>query len=225
MKILIIEDDERIAIPVKEELEHQSYAVDIALDGGQGLEMALSSHYDVVVLDLMLPTLNGFSVCRQLRDQGNSAAILMLTARSEKRDKIDGLDSGADDYLTKPFDLEELSARVRALMRRPTGPRNTVLACGPLTIETAARKVLHGQREIDLTPTEYRLLLHFARNPTHFFKPEDLLDKLWSNDKPPGREAIKTHIKTLRRKLSTAGVTNDLIETAYGFGYRLNRDA
>lgn len=178
MKILIIEDDERIALPVKELLEHQRYAVDIAADGLQGLEMATTSHYDVVLLDLMLPSLSGFSVCKRLREQGSSAAILMLTARSDKKDKIEGLDSGADDYLTKPFDLDELSARVRALMRRPTAPRKTVIDCGPLTIDTAACTVLNGGTEVELTPTEYRLLLHFARNPHQFFKGDELLDQL-----------------------------------------------
>lgn len=220
MKILIIEDDERIAIPVKEELVHQNYVVDIAHDGAQGLLMARLGQYDVLVLDLMLPKLSGISVCSALRREGNTAAILMLTARNEKQDKVQGLDAGADDYLTKPFDLEELSARVRALARRSTMERRTIVECGNVTIDTAACRVWSNDKNIELTPTEYRLLLHFARNPATTFSSEELLGRLWSQDEAPGLETVKTHLKTLRRKLSSAGA-DSLIETVYGFGYKL----
>lgn len=221
MKILIVEDDQRIAVPVKEELQHQNYVVDTAFDGPQGLEMAMTGQYDIILLDLMLPKLNGFSICKQLRESGNSSAILMLTARSENQDKVAGLDCGADDYLTKPFDLDELSARVRALSRRSIGKRKAVINCGPLQIDTVSCAVTHGEQMIDVTPTEYRLLVHFALNPTATFKGEELLDKLWSQDSAGSKETIKTHIKTLRKKLIAAGVKDEIIETVYGFGYRL----
>lgn len=221
MKILIIEDDERIALPVKEELQHQNYVVDLAFDGVQGLEMAMAGQYDVVLLDLMLPELNGFSICQKLRDGGSESAILMLTARGDKHDKVIGLDAGADDYLTKPFDLDELSARIRALSRRTKSQRKVVIQCGPLQIDTASCLVTFGDKAIELTPTEYRLIVHFARNPGQVFNGEELLDKLWSQDDAPGREAIKTHMKTLRKKFTEAGVEKDVIETVYGFGYRL----
>lgn len=221
MKILIIEDDERIASPVREELEHQCYVVDIAVEGNIGLEMARTGDYDIILLDLMLPVLDGFSICKQLREEGNSSAILMLTARGEKHDKISGLDSGADDYITKPFDLDELSARIRALSRRSGTQRKTLINCGRLQIDTALCQVLYEETIVDLTPTEYRILLHFARNPGAIFNGEELIERLWSSNESPGRETIKTHMKTLRKKLASAGGNKDVIETVYGFGYRL----
>lgn len=225
MKILIVEDDERIALPLKEELQHQNYVVDVAFNGIQGLEMAMGGQYDIVLLDLMLPNLNGFSVCKQLRDNGNSSAILMLTARSEKQDKVVGLDCGADDYLTKPFDLDELLARVRALSRRSIGPRKSVISYGPLQIDTVSCTVTYHEKTVEVTPTEYRLLLHFALNPKAIFNGEQLLDKLWSQESVGGKETIKTHIKTLRKKLIAAGIKEEVIETVYGFGYRLKNNA
>lgn len=225
MKILIVEDDQRIAVPLREELQHQNYVVDVAFDGLQGLEMAMEGHYDIVLLDLMLPKLNGFAVCKQLRDKGNSCAILMLTARSDKKDKVVGLDCGADDYLTKPFDLDELSARVRALSRRSIAQRSSMIPCGPLQIDTVSCAVTHRENVIEVTPTEYRLLLHFAHNPIAIFNGEELLRKLWSQESGGGKETIKTHIKTLRKKLVAAGVKEEVIETVYGFGYRLKNNA
>lgn len=225
MKILIVEDDQRIALPLKEELQHQNYVVDVAFDGFQGLEMANAGQYDIVLLDLMLPKLSGFAVCKQLRENGNPCAILMLTVRSEKKDKIDGLDCGADDYMTKPFDLDELLARIRALSRRAIAQRTSLISCGPLQIDTALCTVTYHGNGIELTPTEYRLLAHFAHNPAAIFKGEELLQKLWSQDSAGGKETIKTHIKTLRKKLTAAGIEHDVIETVYGFGYRLKRDA
>ncbi len=226
MKILIVEDDQRIALPLKEELQHQNYIVDVAFDGATGLDLALQGQYDIVILDLMLPKLSGFSLCQRLRESGNSCAVLMLTARSEKRDKVGGLDCGADDYLTKPFDLDELLARVRALSRRSVAYRRTaIVACGPLQIDTASCTVNHGADTVDVTPTEYRLLLHFAQNPSTIFNGEELLNKLWSQESVGGKETVKTHIKTLRKKLTAAGVECEVIETVYGFGYRLKNNA
>lgn len=222
MKILIIEDDERIANPVREELQYQKYVVDCSFDGAHGLEMALLGQYDIIILDLMLPKMSGFEICQRLREKGVSSSVLMLTARSEKQDKILGLDAGADDYLTKPFDLDELSARVRALSRRPAVLRKSVIDCGAIQIDTAECTVTCGDTQFDLTPTEYRLLVHFARYPGEIFKVEELLDKLWSQEETPGKEAIKTHVKTLRKKLAAGGV-EALIETVYGFGYRLKQ--
>lgn len=225
MKILIVEDDDRIAIPLKEDLQHQNYVVDLAFDGAQGLEMATHGQYDIILLDLMLPKVNGFSLCRQLRDNGNSSAILMLTVRSEKQDKVIGLNCGADDYLTKPFDLDELSARIRALSRRFISQRQSLIPCGPLQINTISCVVTYRERVIEITPTEYRLLVHFALNPATTFNGEELLDKLWSQEFTGGKETIKTHIKTLRKKLSAVGIEEPVIETVYGFGYRLKSNA
>ena len=205
MKILIVEDDDRISIPLKEELQHQNYVVDLAFDGSQGLEMATAGRYDIILLDLMLPKLNGFSVCKQLRENGNSSAILMLTVRNEKQDKVAGLNCGADDYLTKPFDLDELSARIRALSRRFISQRQSLIPCGPLQIDTVSCTVSYLEKPIEVTPTEYRLLVHFALNPTATFNGEELLDKLWSQEFVGGKETIKTRIKTVRCWRSRAG--------------------
>lgn len=225
MKILIVEDDDRISIPLKEELQHQNYVVDLAFDGAQGLEMATLGLYDIILLDLMLPKINGLALCKQLRDNGNSAAILMLTVRNDKQDKVVGLNCGADDYLTKPFDLDELSARIRALSRRFISQRQSLIACGPLQIDTTSCAVTYRENAIEVTPTEYRLLVHFALNPATTFNGEELLNKLWSQEFAGGKETIKTHIKTLRKKLAAAGIEEPVIETVYGFGYRLKSNA
>ncbi len=225
MKVLIIEDDERIALPVKEELEHQNYLVQLAFEGRTGLELAKSGRFDVILLDLMLPQLDGIAVCQALRDAGSSVPILMLTARAMKDDRILGLDTGADDYLTKPFDLDELSARLRALARRVTPQKKPVLGCGLLAVNTATCDVRFGDTPVDVTPTEYRLLAHFLRNPDTTFSREALIERLWLDEDIPGEEAIKTYIKTLRKKLSAAGAPKNLIETVYGFGYKLNSQA
>ena len=225
MKVLIIEDDERIARPVKEELEHQRYLVELALEGRTGLELAKSGQFDIILLDLMLPEVDGISICQALRESGSNVPILMLTARSMKEDKILGLDAGADDYLTKPFDLDELSARLRALSRRLTPQKKVVLSCGSLSVNTATCEARYGGAPLDLTPTEYRLLAHFLRNPDTIFNRESLIERLWLGEDVPGDEAIKTHIKTLRKKLSGVGAPRNLIETNYGFGYRLNSQA
>ena len=225
MKVLIIEDDERIALPVKEELEHQRYLVELALEGRTGLELAKSGQFDIILLDLMLPQVDGISICQALRESGNSVPILMLTARAMKDDKILGLDAGADDYLTKPFDLDELSARLRALLRRLTPQKKVVLSCGSLSVNTATCEARFADTLVDVTPTEYRLLAHFLRNPDTIFNRESLIERLWLGEDAPGDEAIKTHIKTLRKKLSAAGAPRNLIETNYGFGYKLTSAA
>lgn len=223
MKVLIVEDDIRIAKPLMEDLEHQRMLVNLAVDGEQAWEMHLSEDYDLILLDWMLPRLSGIDLCRRLRDSGYAGAILMLTARCEKQERILGLDSGADDYLVKPFDVDELGARVRALLRRGTAAM-TMWGHGALSVDTRGCSVSYAGNRVDVTPTEYRLLMNFLRNPKTTFSKHDLIERLWSFDDIPSEAVIKTHIKSLRHRLSAAGCRTDLITTVYGFGYKLNVD-
>jgi DNA-binding response OmpR family regulator len=221
MRILLVEDDDRIAQPLAEDLRHQYHVVDIAEDGLKGWECTQSVSYDLILLDLMLPRLDGLSLCKRLRSAGCMAPILMLTARDTTTDKVIGLDAGADDYLIKPFELEELAARVRALSRRSLETRQPVLICGDLQLDPSTCNVSYGGKALSLTPKEYMILELFLRNPTLVFSRSSLLDKLWEFGKLPAEETIKTHITSLRRKLKEAGSSEELIETVYGLGYRL----
>jgi two-component system, OmpR family, response regulator QseB len=197
MRILLVEDDDRIAAPLLEDLRHQKHSVDHATDGLAGADCAAAIDYDLILLDVMLPKLDGIALCRQLRSAGCKACILMLTARDTIADKVLGLDAGADDYLVKPFDLEELAARMRALSRRGAELKPIVLEHGDLRLE------------------------QLLRNPNQVFTRAVLLDKLWEFDQISGEETIKTHVTNLRRKLKLAGGADNLIETVYGVGYRL----
>lgn len=221
MRILLVEDDDRIAQPLAEDLRHQYHVVDVAEDGLKGWECTQSVLYDLILLDLMLPRLDGLTLCKRLRSAGCIAPILMLTARDTTTDKVIGLDAGADDYLIKPFELEELAARVRALSRRSLETRQPVLICGDLQLDPSTCNVSYGGKALSLTPKEYMILELFLRNPTLVFSRSSLLDKLWEFGKLPAEETIKTHITSLRRKLKEAGSSEELIETVYGLGYRL----
>lgn len=222
MKILIIEDDDRIAQPLAEDLRHQYHVVDIAHDGTEGWEYAQLVPYNLILLDLMLPGLDGITLCKRIRNFGCNALILMLTSKDTTGDKIIGLDAGADDYLVKPFELEELLARIRALSRRDVEIRQPVLACGNLRLDPSSCIVTYAGQFLSLTPKEYMILDCFLRNPRRVFTRSELLEKIWEAERLSGEETIKTHITNLRRKLKVAGSSEDLIETVYGIGYRLN---
>jgi two-component system, OmpR family, response regulator QseB len=221
MRILIVEDDRRIAEPLAEDLRHQQHVVDLTNDGIQGWEYAQSQIYDLILLDVMLPRLDGIELCRRLRHDGCTAQILMLTARDTISDKVAGLDAGADDYLVKPFDLEELSARIRALSRRGSEIRSSILTHGDLQINPATREVCYGDRPVSLTPKEYTILDYLLRHPQEIITKLVLLDKLWEFDRLSGEETVKTHLTNLRRKLKEVGCKTDPIKTVYGMGYRL----
>ncbi len=222
MKILIVEDDERIALPLKEDLEHQHYVVQLACDGESGLNLGSEEEYDVILLDLMLPMMDGMTVCRKLRQSGCKAAIIIITARGKTANKISALDSGADDYLVKPFDVEELGARIRAVLRRGTEPLLPVLTFGKLSIDPSSCITTYKDLIVNLTPTEYRLLTQFLSNPHRAYSKEELINRLWSTESElAGGAIIKTHIKGLRKKLNAVGAPRDVIETVYGIGYRL----
>ncbi|GAB1544033.1 response regulator transcription factor [Scytonema sp. NUACC21] len=224
MRILIVEDDDRIAKPVAEDLKHQYYVVDVARDGIEGWEYTQSAQYDLILLDLMLPKLDGISLCKRLRAEKCNALILMMTARDTTADKVIGLDAGADDYLVKPFELEELAARIRALFRRIPETRQPILVHGHLQLDPSSCHVTYQGNLVSLTPKEYMILECFMRNSSQVLTRSVLLNKLWDFDKSSGEDTVKTHIKNLRKKLKDAGGSEKLIETIYGIGYRLSND-
>ncbi|MEM9507242.1 MAG: response regulator, partial [Cyanobacteria bacterium P01_E01_bin.35] len=221
MRILLIEDDELIAQQLFPKLTQQSYTVDVASDGQTGLEQAEILPYDLILLDVMLPKIDGISICRQLREQGIKTPILLLTAQDNSTNKVMGLDAGADDYLTKPFDWQELLARIRALLRRGDTAITPILRWGDVALDPSTCEVTYQQKLIPLTPKEYSLLELFLRNKQRVFSRSIILDRLWSFAEFPEEKTVNAHIKGLRHKLKKAGLIEDPIETIYGIGYRL----
>lgn len=222
MKILLVEDDDRIAQSLAEALNDQNYIVDIAEDGELGWEYIDASSYDLVILDVMLPKQDGISLCQLLRRSGYTMPVLMLTAKDTRDDKVLSLDVGADDYVVKPFDLQELLARIRALLRRGNTLQPAVLDWGNLQLDPAICEVTYANQLLHLTPKEYGLLELFLRNQGRVLSADFILDQLWSVEDLPGKETVKVHIRGLRQKLKAAGATEDVVETVYGLGYRLN---
>lgn len=224
MKILLVEDDDRIADPLAEALRDRHYLVDIAPDGSEGLNLAQSFPYDLIILDLMLPEIDGLTLCRQLRNAGIATPVLMLTARDTSSDKVMGLDVGADDYVVKPFDLPELLARVRALLRRGNQTLPPVLEWKCLQLNPNTCQVEYNGKLLHLTPKEYSLLELFLRSGDRVLSRSLILDNLWSFEEPPGEETIKVHMQSLRKKLTAAGAPRNFILTVYGVGYQLNQN-
>jgi DNA-binding response OmpR family regulator len=222
MRILLVEDDESVAQVLEKVLTDEHYVVDVAPDGDTGWQLVSAAHYDLVVLDIILPKSDGLEFCRRLRECAYQMPVLLVTALDSSSKKVAGLNAGADDYVTKPFELEELLARVRALLRRSkTSVLLTTLEWGPLRLVPSSREVFYQETRLSLTPKEHGLLELFLRNPTHVFSRSAILDSLWSYSEAPGEETVTSHIKGLRRKLSEAGAPADLIATVYGVGYRL----
>ncbi|PSN14833.1 hypothetical protein C7293_09865 [filamentous cyanobacterium CCT1] len=220
MKLLLVDDDDILLDRLTSDLASQNYVVDAATDGLLGWEYAQAAPYDLIVLDIDLPGLDGVSLCQRLRQTGYEGPILLLTGRSSSTDKVLGLDAGADDYLVKPYTLVELSARIRALLRRPPAVNDLSLRWGSLRLDPNAGQVTVADRPVVLSPKEYGLLELFLRYPDRIFSNTVLLERLWSADEAPGEETIRTHIRRLRRKLKQAG-GNDVIENVYSMGYRL----
>ncbi len=221
MKILLVEDDDRIAEALAEDLTEQHYVVDVASDGQAGLELVEVFTYDLLLLDVMLPKLSGISLCERLRGGGYTMPILLLTARDTSEDKVMGLDAGADDYVVKPFDLQELGARIRALLRRGSSTSPPVLEWGALSLDPGTCEVTYEGQLLNLTPKEYCLLELFLRHGRRVFSRSAIVEQLWSFESPPEEETVKAHIKGLRQKLKLVGAPVDFIETVYGLGYRL----
>ena len=221
MRILLVEDDQRIAIALMETLRDRQYKVDLGEDGEIAWEFLQAFSYELILLDVTLPKLNGIQLCQRLRKAGIQTPVLMLTARDSSSDKVLGLDAGADDYVVKPFDLAELTARIRALLRRGTVVLPSVLEWGDLRLDPSSYEVNYGENLLHLTPKEYQLLELFIRKNQMVLSRSLILDNLWSFEEPPGEETVKVHIKDLRKKLRIAGAPPDFIETVYGVGYRL----
>jgi two-component system response regulator MprA len=218
-RILVIDDDRRITALLRRALAYEGYEVDLASDGVKGLLAARDRPPDLVILDVMMPGLDGLEVCRRLRS-GGAVPILMLTARDEVPDRVAGLDAGADDYLVKPFALEELAARVRALLRRSDGTAGSVLSFGDLRLDTARREATRGERQIELTTKEYELLAFFMRHPRQVLTRDLILEQVWGYDFNGDANVLEVYVGYLRSKLEEGGEPR-LIQTVRGAGYVL----
>lgn len=219
-KILLVEDDEELSEVLMHTLTKRGFTVQAARDGHAALELLRVYEYDVIVLDWMMPGISGLDVCRRLRTGGNSTPILMLTARTSDDDTELGLDAGADDYLSKPFENKVLAARLRALLRRPPMCLQPVLKVGDITWDPSVGSASRAGKEIHLRPMVAKLLEFFLRHPGQFFTPEALLDRVWHDDSAAALETVRAHIKLLRKSIDTPGCTS-LIETERHRGYRL----
>ena len=220
MRILVVEDNKRLSDSLRMTLEDDGYAIDTAYDGPDGEEMALMGTYDVIILDVMLPQKDGFAVCRDLRNKRINTPVLMLTARDALDDRVSGLDSGADDYLVKPFEVDELRARIRALLRRESSSKSGLLQVGDLTLDPATHAIERAGKAIDLTAKEYSLLEYFMRPPNHLISREMAESHLWSYDHVVASNVVDVYIRRLRRKIDDPFDVK-LFETVRGAGYRL----
>lgn len=223
MRILLIEDDIRLAEALYEALTDQLYVVDLVKDGESGWEQVKIVAYDLILLDIMLPKLDGLSLCQRLRQHSYNLPILMLTARDTSTDKVNGLDAGADDYVVKPFDLQELLARIRALLRRGSSASTPILAWDGLQLNPSTYEVTYLNVPLQLTPKEFSLLELLLRNGRRVLSRAVILDSLWNSENPPEEDTVKAHIKTLRQKLRAVAAPEDLIETVHGVGYRMKQ--
>jgi len=219
MRILLVEDEKNVAAFIKKGLEEETYTVDIAEDGHEGLLMATSNDFDIIILDIMLPGINGIELCKSLRGKGIKNPILMLTAIDSVESKVKGLESGADDYLTKPFAFSELLARIKALLRR-TPDIVSELSLDDLRIDLLARRVFRGEKEISLTQKEFLLLEYLLRNKGRVLSRTQIIENIWGYDFEPGTNIVDVHIRSLREKLDT-GFNKKLIHTVRGAGYIL----
>ena len=224
MRILVVEDDRKVARFVRQGLEEEGHAVDVAADGEEGTMLAHVNPYDVVVLDVQLPKKNGLALAAELRREGSTVPILMLTARDSTEDVVRGLDSGADDYPTKPFAFDELLARVRALGRRGgTAVAAATLRYADVEMDRVHHRTTRGGRPLDLTAREFRLLEHFLTRPEAVVTRTNLLEKVWDMSFDPGSNVVDVHVSNLRRKLEEGGQPR-LIQTVRGVGFALRRE-
>ena len=223
MRMLLVEDDVPLAEALAEALVDQLYVVDVVNDGEAAWQQVKALTYDLILLDMMLPKLDGVTLCHRLRSHGYGIPVLMLTARDTTTDKVTGLDAGADDYVVKPIDLQELFARIRALLRRGSSLSAPILAWGSLHLDPSTYEVTYEERPLHVTPKEYNLLELFLRNGRRVLSRSVIIEHLWSLEDPPEEDTVKAHIKSLRQKLKMMGAPNDLIETVHSVGYRLKQ--
>jgi DNA-binding response OmpR family regulator len=222
MRVLVVEDERRMAAALQRGLQAEGFAVDLAHDGEDGLHLARQGEYDVVVLDIMLPKISGYNVCKQLRAEENWVPILILSAKDGEYDMADGLDLGADDYLTKPFSYVVLVARLRALLRRDAGRRPAVLSAGDLALDPARRRVSRGETVIDLTPREFALLEFLLRHHDEVVSKTEILEHVWDTfDTDPN--VVEVYVGYLRRKIDVP-FGRTALQTVRGAGYRLAGD-
>ena len=223
MRILVVEDEKKVARFIQQGLEEEHYAVDVAFDGDEGFRMATSQGYDLIILDVMLPKKDGFAFTRELRAVDGTTPILMLTAKTQTEDKVAGLDSGADDYLTKPFAFAELLARVRSLLRRGSIEKSTVLTIGDLELDTVTHRAKRGGRTIDLTAKEYALLEFLLRNKDRVLRRTIISEHIWDYSFDTGTNLIDVYVSHLRNKVD-AGFPVKLIHTIRGVGYVMKEE-
>jgi DNA-binding response OmpR family regulator len=223
MKLLLIEDETKIARLLKKGFQDEGYEVDVSIDGDDGLERAAAGKYDAIVMDLRIPKRDGLSVLRELRSRNVTTPVMILTARGEVRDRVEGLGLGADDYMSKPFAMDEVVSRVRALIRRVTGESVTLYKVGNLAINLLTREVTRAGRKIELTNREFRLLEHLMRIPGQIVTRNQLIERVWEYHFDPGTNLVDVYIQRLRRKIDDAG-EGKLIHTIRGVGYTVNAE-
>jgi two-component system, OmpR family, response regulator len=221
MKILVIEDEHKIANSVKKGLEHERYVVDVAYDGVQGFDLAVGEEYDLIVLDRLLPGMDGIELCKKVRERNIHTPILLLTARGQIMDKVAGLDAGADDYMVKPFAFAELFARVRALIRRPKKATGSVLKVDNLTLNTTTYEVERNNVPIKLSSKEFALLEYLMRHQDKVITKDQIMNHVWSYDADVLPNSVEVYIKHLRDKIDVPFKNSPLIHTVRGFGYKI----
>jgi DNA-binding response OmpR family regulator len=223
MRVLVVEDDELLASSLSSGLTAEGYAVEVAADGVDGLHRATEFDYDAMILDVMLPGLNGMRVCAQLRADGSDLPVLMLTAKDGAYDHVAGLDAGADDYLAKPFKYPVLLARLRALLRRGPARLPPVLRHGPLTLDPARHECARNGAALDLTPREFSVLRYLLAHPDETVTKQELLDHVWGDNDAADHNVVQVYVSSLRRKIDAGGQPS-LVETVRGVGYRMRAD-
>jgi DNA-binding response OmpR family regulator len=220
VKVLLVEDEKKIAPFVRKGLEAEGFVVDVCLEGGGGFALATTRPYDVIVLDIMLPGRDGLSILRGLRERKLTVPIILLTARSELNERLEGLNLGADDYLTKPFYIQELIARIQAVVRRASGAAQSILAASDLTLNLLTREVTRAGRRIDLTTREFALLEHLLRSPGRVLTRVQICEQVWNYHFDPGTNLVDVYVQRLRKKID-GNAEAKLIETVRGVGYRI----
>lgn len=221
MRILVVEDEHKIANSVKKGLEQENYAVDVVYTGNEGLDFAITEEYDLIILDRMLPEIDGIQICKKVREKGIHTPILILTAKGQIEDRVEGLNSGADDYITKPFAFIELLARIRALTRRPKSFVGETLSLGDLTLNTIDYEVKCNGKIINLSNKEFSLLEYLLRHKNKIITKEQIINHVWSYDSDVLPNSVEVYIKHLRNKLETKFKGKKLIQTIRGFGYKI----
>ncbi|MCL4789737.1 MAG: response regulator transcription factor [Verrucomicrobia bacterium] len=224
MKVLVVEDEKKIASLLKKGLEAQGFVVDLALNGDDGYALATTRPYDVLVLDIMLPGRDGLSILRNLRERKIALPVILLTARSELNERLEGLNLGADDYLSKPFHIEELIARIHAVARRAAGTAQSILKVADLTMNLLTREVRRAGQRIELTAREFSLLEHLMRSPGRVLTRVEICERVWEYNFDPGTNLVDVYIQRIRKKVE-GEFPEKLIETIRGVGYRIKPDA